>query len=81
MFKPTSTLPNFTLGKLSVVRKPIVNGGAIRPGGLLLFYRCNYYSRCSCVIITVITNSIMDSHVMYWDLQAKFHKIPSSING
>ena len=29
---------NFTLGKFSVVRKPIVNGGAIRPGGLLLTF-------------------------------------------
>ena len=36
MFELTSTLPNFTFGKFSVVRKPIVNGGAIRPTGLLL---------------------------------------------
>ena len=35
MFEPTSTLPNFTLGKFSMVRKAIVNGGAIRPVGLL----------------------------------------------
>ena len=35
MFEPILTWPNFTLGKFSVVRKPIVNGGAIRPGGLL----------------------------------------------
>ena len=38
MFEPTLTLPNFTLGKLSVVKKPIVDGGAIRPGGLLLLF-------------------------------------------
>ena len=36
MLEPASTLPNFTLGKFSVLRKPIVNGGAISPGGLLL---------------------------------------------
>ena len=36
MFEPTSTWPNLTLGKFSVVKKPIVNGGAIKPGGLLL---------------------------------------------
>ena len=29
MFEPTLTLPNFTLGKFSVVKKPILDGGAI----------------------------------------------------
>ena len=27
-----------TFGKFSVARKPIINGGAIRPGGLLFKY-------------------------------------------
>ena len=42
MFEPTSTLPNFTLGKFSMVRKAIVNGGAIRPVGLLLSLNPKY---------------------------------------
>ena len=35
MFQPTSTLPSFTFGQFAVARKPIINGGAVRPIGLL----------------------------------------------
>ena len=30
---------HLTFGKFSVARKPIINGGAIRPGGLLFTWR------------------------------------------
>ena len=35
MFEQTSIWPNFIFGHFSVARKPIINGGAIRPKGLL----------------------------------------------
>ena len=38
-FQPTSTWPNLTFGRFSVARKPNIDGGAIRPTGLLFKYK------------------------------------------
>ena len=40
IFGQTSTLPNFIFGNIFVAKKLILNGGAIRPTGLLLNHIC-----------------------------------------
>ena len=58
MFEVTSTLPNFIFGQFPVARKLIINGGTIRPIGLLLYW--GYNTSCVVSLLTIISKTFGD---------------------